>query len=422
MFFILHRLNARRMVEEGFEYSEAGVRQFMECYGVLEKVTTIEPSENACSKARVKSRTKRRPGASPLLFGKFLLEMGAFVSLEDISEALPPYREEILSVEMDPVLKEAYEEFEEQVRNAIREHPGNSSVVGATMNGLLVYPDHPYGLGRLWGYETEPESGERSRFLIAEPRDLPQSVTYAKERRLFEEVRRELNQGRRVQVFAVYTQKYNVLARLCERLRREGVRAEVLTASVPPEQREAWYEKKLRQGMQVCLAHPKLVQVGLDLIEFPVLLFHETGYSTYVLRQASRRSWRIGQKHPVRVGFLMYEGTTQERCLRLMGKKLLVSLAMEGKLAGEGLHSFDEDDDVLTAMARELVTKQNVGEQASMIWKRLQAEQAAFCRPGATSVADLDSVISSPTAPASEPEEEPPLREWREAVQLSLGF
>ncbi len=40
-----------------------------------------------------------------------------------------------------------------------------------------------------------------------------------------------------------------------------------------------------------------------------------------------------------------------------MGKKLLVSLAMEGKFTGEGLHSFEEDDDILTAMARELVTK-----------------------------------------------------------------
>ena len=68
------------------------------------------------------------------------------------------------------------------------------------------------------------------------------------------------------------------------------------------------------------------------------------------LRQASRRSWRIGQKRPVRVGFLTYSGTAQESCLRLMGKKLLVSLAMEGKLQAEGLQAIDEEDDVLTAM------------------------------------------------------------------------
>ena len=41
----------------------------------------------------------------------------------------------------------------------------------------------------------------------------------------------------------------------------------------------------------------------------------------------------------------------QEVCLRLMGKKLLVALALEGKFASEGLQALDGDDDMLTAMA-----------------------------------------------------------------------
>jgi hypothetical protein len=42
---------------------------------VLEKITTIQPADNACSKARVTTRVKRRPGASPLLFGRLLMEL-----------------------------------------------------------------------------------------------------------------------------------------------------------------------------------------------------------------------------------------------------------------------------------------------------------------------------------------------------------
>ena len=99
------------MREEGFEYGEAGVRQFAEMSGAR-KVTTIEPSENACSKARVTTTIKRRPGASPLLFGKYLMNMAAFVSLEDISEALPPYAEEVIAVDMDPPLRDAYAKLE----------------------------------------------------------------------------------------------------------------------------------------------------------------------------------------------------------------------------------------------------------------------------------------------------------------------
>ena len=89
LYHILFRLDAQKMLAEGFEYGEAGLRAFTETYGVLEKVTTIEPADNACSEARVTKRVKRRPGASPLLFGRFLMDLGAFVSLEDISDALP---------------------------------------------------------------------------------------------------------------------------------------------------------------------------------------------------------------------------------------------------------------------------------------------------------------------------------------------
>ncbi|MCZ2077979.1 MAG: hypothetical protein LC130_23610 [Bryobacterales bacterium] len=414
LFNILYRLDARAMREDGFDHGEGGLRQFAEAYGVLEKVTTIEASENSCSKARVSTTVKRRPGASPLLFGKYLMNMAAFVSLEDISDALPSYAEEVISVEMDADLKKAYTDLESDIREALREHHGNASVISSAMNALLLYPDRPFGLGTLYGYALNPESGERERFVIADPPDLDETAHYAKERRLLEEVQRELAHGRRVQVYAVYTQKRDVTRRLQGILREVGIRAEVLTADTAPEQREAWYERHLRNGMQVCICHPRLVQTGLDLLEFPTILFYETGYSTYVLRQASRRSWRIGQKRPVRVGFLTYAGTAQESCLRLMGKKLLVSLAMEGKLQAEGLQAIDEDDDVLTAMARELVTRQGVGEAAAEVWRSLQQK--------ATQEKATKPAIEPPAALGSTPEPELPMPTpaMGPAVQLSL--
>jgi hypothetical protein len=72
------------------------------------------------------------------------------------------------------------------------------------------------------------------------------------------------------------------------------------------------------------------------------------------------------------VKFFAYTGTMQEVCLRLMGKKLLVALAMEGKFASEGLQAIDGDDDMLTAMARELVEDKGIGESADSVWKSLQ--------------------------------------------------
>ena len=95
VFNVLYRIDPKRMVSQGYEYGDAGIRSFTETYGVLETITTIEPQENACSKAKITRRVKERPGASPLLFARFLMDLGAFVSLEDISANLPPYTEEV---------------------------------------------------------------------------------------------------------------------------------------------------------------------------------------------------------------------------------------------------------------------------------------------------------------------------------------
>jgi len=376
LFNVLYRLEPHKMVAEGYEWGEPGVRSFAETYGVLERVTIIAPEENACSKAKVTKQVKRKPGASPLLFGKFLMELGAFVSLEDISSELPSYREEVIGVDMDEPLAKAYTDLEEQIKEALEEHRGNHSVISTALNALLSYPDRPYGFGDLIGTEYDPELHRRVPFLIAKTQDLAEDLHYAKERKLIECIKADLARGRKCQIYAVYTAKRDVTSRLERVLSQEGIRVSVLTSQVPPDQREAWYERKLREGMQVCVAHPRLVSVGMDLLWAPSIYFLQTGYSIYTLRQASRRSWRIGQRSNVVVRFLTYNDTMQTSCLRLMGKKLLVSLAMEGKFSNEGLQGIEDDDDVLTAMARELVTEKGVGESAASVWKAVQEQHS----------------------------------------------
>ena len=219
--------------------------------------------------------------------------------------------------------------------------------------------------------EQDPETKSRESFVIAETVDLDQRQMYVKEKALIEEVKAQLARGRKCQVFAVYTNKHDVVERLEAPFRNEGIRPGVLRASVPTHKREAWYREQLRRGIDVAICHPKIVETGLDLLDFPTILFHETGYSLHTLRQSSRRSWRIGQRRPVEVKFFAYSGTMQEVCLRLMGKKLLVALAMEGKFAAEGLQAIDGDDDMLTAMARELVENKRIGESADSVWRTL---------------------------------------------------
>lgn len=372
LFHTLFRTEARQMLADGYEWGPAGRERFTRDYGVIETIERITAEDNACSKKTKKTVTiKRKPGASPLLFGKYLMDQCAFVALEDISANLPPYQEEVVSVAMDKGLKTSYEQLEEEITACLKEHRGNHSVVSTMLNTLLAWPDHPYGFGTLYGSEFNPETKGRESFVIAETVDLDRDQMYAKERALISEIKAQLARGRKCQIYAVYTTKHDVIARLAGLLGVEGIRAGVLRACVPTHKREAWYRENLHRGIEVAICHPKIVETGLDLFDFPTILFHETGYSLHTLRQASRRSWRIGQRRPVEVKFFAYRDTMQEVCLRLMGKKLLVALAMEGKFASEGLQAIDGDDDMLTAMARELVENRGIGESADSVWRRL---------------------------------------------------
>ncbi len=396
LFNTLFRLESGRMKEHGYEWGTTGRSSFTQDYGVLETITKVEAADNRCSKAKTTSMVRRKPGASPLLFGEFLMQLCAFVFLEDISGELPPYGESYVSVSMDPLMMAAYRELEDAIRKALKEHKGNRSVLSTMLNTLLVYPDHPFGLGTLYGKEFDQELKRNVSFIIAETRDLPEDQLYSKERRLIEEIKKELAEGRRCQLFAVYTQKHDVTARLERILSNEGIRTAVLRASVDTSKREAWYARQINEGVQVVISHPKLVETGLDLLDFPTIIFYESGYSLHTLRQASRRSWRIGQRRPVRVKFLCYEGTMQTACLRLMGKKLLVALTMEGKFAGEGLQNIDEDDDMLSAMARELVERNGIGETADAVWKALNTEHQKLFPTNSDS--DHTPLIEAPAA------------------------
>jgi hypothetical protein len=99
-----------------------------------------------------------------------------------------------------------------------------------------------------------------------------------------------------------------------------------------------------------------------------------------------------------------------------MGKKLLVSLAMEGKFSSEGLQAVNEEDDILMAMSRELVTEKGIGESADSIWAKLQKQQEEVF---AVKSSPIDEAIPEPVQEAdlvSTGSSVPPADEW-----LSFG-
>jgi hypothetical protein len=103
------------------------------------------------------------------------------------------------------------------------------------------------------------------------------------------------------------------------------------------------------------------------------------------------------------VKFFAYKGTMQEVCLRLMGKKLLVALAMEGKFTSEGLQAIDGDDDMLTAMARELVENKGIGESADTVWRALGQMRPSRSAPADDEQEDMPVLQPEMSIPAMLP-------------------
>ncbi len=244
-----------------------------------------------------------------------------------------------------------FEELRKELAEALKK--GSKRLLATYLQTLLAYPD-----GCTRGETVfDPRSGD----VIVQVPPLSEGKLYPKEKALLDLVAAEKMAGRRVLVYVTHTGTRDVTERMDDFLTRHGFRVAVMKAdAVAPERREAWVADRVKQGVDVLICHPRLVQTGLDLVDFPTICWGETDYSVYTMRQASRRSWRIGQTRPVKVVFMSYRNSLQADALKLVAKKLQSSLAVEGELPEDGLAAYGDDgDDIMMALARKIVS----GEQ-----------------------------------------------------------
>ncbi len=142
-----------------------------------------------------------------------------------------------------------------------------------------------------------------------------------------------------------------------------------------------------------------------------MIYWHEVEYSIYVMRQASRRSWRIGQTKRVRNSFSVYAGTLQHDALALIAGKMQASLMVEGNIGDEGLAALNSGagDDLMVALAKKL-SKQEANDSGSL--EALFAEAKSIEDAASGMIGDADwgeepIVVSEPVpaGPTLSPEE-----------------
>ena len=220
----------------------------------------------------------------------------------------------------------------------------------------------------------DPRTGD----VIVQVPPLSEEKLYPKEKALLDLVAAERLEGRRVLVYVTHTGTRDITGRMDDILTRHGFRVAVMKAdAVAPNRREAWVADKVKEGIDVLICHPRLVQTGLDLIDFPTIAWDKTDYSVYVVRQTSRRSWRIGQTRPVKVVFMSYRNTLQADALKLVAKKMQSSLAVEGELPEDGLAAYGDDgDDMMMALARKIVSGEEEAETMEEVFAQARNAEA----------------------------------------------
>lgn len=359
LYYLLFRILTRRMIEDGYRPNARGsmapaAMSFMRDHGVLKDIYTERDSEShkTARGKKLSVRTVKAPGFGPKGIHRYVLPFTVFLKLKDIGgNVLPAYQEEFVDVAMEAEQASAYQKLAGTLTQALRQALArrDTTLLGVVLNVLLAWPD--------CCFRPEVVKHPRTRDTLAlVPTIFGDGDLMPKEQALVDLCVAEKARNRKVLAYTVYSGTRDTTSRLKKVLEQAGLKVAVLRATVDTSRREDWILDQVDRGIDVLITNPELVKTGLDLLDFPTIAFLQTGYNVYTLQQAARRSWRIGQKHPVRVVFFGYAGTSQITCLELMAKKIAVAQSTSGDVPESGLDSLNQDgDSVEMALARQLV-------------------------------------------------------------------
>lgn len=327
---------------------------FMRDHGVLKDIYTERDNEShkTAKGKKLSVRTVKAPGFGPKGIHRVVLPYTVFLKLKDIGgNVLPTYQEEFVDIAMSAEQASTYQQLAGKLTQALRQALArrDTTLMGVVLNVLLAWPD--------CCFRPEMVKHPRSKETLAlVPPIFGDDDLMPKEQALVELCLAEKAKGRKVLAYTVYSGTRDTTSRLKRQLDQAGLKVAVLRASVDTTGREDWIIDQVDRGIDVLITNPELVKTGLDLLDFPTLAFLQTGYNVYTLQQAARRSWRIGQKQPVRVVFFGYAGSSQITCLQLMAKKIAVAQSTSGDVPESGLDSLNQDGaSVEMALARQLI-------------------------------------------------------------------
>jgi len=375
IFWLLHRLNSG--VRRDFGFNEE--TRWAKLYGVLEvtRKTKREGEEEDgyfTGNRRYANRAKELPGISPAIINR-LLDTTVFLSLKDLGIKMPEYVEEVADLSMEAGQEFQYQTLEDMLKTLAQK---NQRYLSTYLQWTLARPNSGFRDEKIILDEVDSEGQKTDRKV--EVMDLPAVIEkngrLPKEEWLVDFCLGERSQNRKVLVYVRQTGTRDIQDHIQETLKKAGLRVTILHGNVDPRKREEWIAKRT-PGTDVLVCNPKLVETGLDLIDYSTVVFLEIEYSLYTLWQAVRRVWRLGQTQPVKAVFCVYEGTMEKKALQLMGRKMKSAQLLYGDEVGGAIVPEDSED-LLTELARNVLSGKNLSDLQTLFAEEVKISHNAM--------------------------------------------
>ena len=366
-----------------------------------------------------KVRRQEIAGYHPLML-QYLLDSSVFTTMPDLRRDLPDtdIRKLLPPPQVTPVLAPLDTEVRgtDQYSQATWYDALEKAMTGNVKSGLSI--GHRYNLG-LYRQEllTAPENcwkgtspvDRRTKETVITLPPLAEDCEYPKEKALVELLQEQKQRERKFLLYCTHTRERDTVSRTQNILRNHGIDALYLdTAKVPPHDRLAWLQENA-YGYDGVIVNPNAVASGLNLVEYPTIVWLETDQSLFTSEQASARSDRINQTEPVEVYYLAYAGTLQEKALESMAAKTDAARSLYGDLGKTGLSfmnpmadQFDEilenelyqelamEDEGVTANAGAAMRATMAQDRAMWLTERFRTEPSADPDPEGGSIVAPD--------------------------------
>lgn len=275
---LLHRLNAG--VRRDFAFQDE--KRWARLYGVLETQRRRRRDEDDddgvfTGNRRYRNQAKEQPGVSPAIVSR-LLDTTVFLSLKDLNLALPAYKEEVVSVDMLENQGDQYRGMETALKQLAIQ---SRRYLSTWLQWSLARPNSAFRDEAVMVDEVDGEDGEvvRKVALMELPAINPNGHKWLpKENWLASFCKAEKQQGRKVLVYLRQTGTRDIQDRVELPLQAAGLRVTILGGNINPRKREEWIAKRVN-GIDVMICNPRLVETGLDLVQFSTVIFFEPEYS-----------------------------------------------------------------------------------------------------------------------------------------------